>query len=84
MKWQPWGPYAIRSDSFAISKASVKGTWYYTLWHNGKIIDHGRPFTSAADAKRRAVEILGAGDPGPAGGELGGTGRDRVGADAGG
>ena len=84
MKWEAYGEYAIRSGPFVCSKGSVKGTWRYLLWHNGQLVRRGKPFDSAADAKRRAVEILGAGDPGPVGGELGAAGSDRMGADAGG
>ena len=84
MKWEAYGEYAIRSGPFVCSKASVAGKYKYLLWHNGKLISRGYPFDSAADAKRRAVEILGAGNRGGTGAVLDGAGSDRVGAAAGG
>jgi hypothetical protein len=55
LKWEKWGDYALRSESFSISKALVKGKWVYVLWQlpNQRIGN----YPSAADAKAAATSI---------------------------
>lgn len=54
--WEKWGNYAVKTDGYVISKASVNGKWIYVLWSSEtlphKFLSKHESFKEAKNAIR--------------------------------